>query len=221
MRHLKNSLLAGRMVVLLATSILPVSLVRAQDGDYSRQYKRIAPSVVTIAASDGSGTGFYVGGGKFVTNAHVVESDQFVDVIMSDGSRVAGFVMGSDPKEDIAIVGVDYLDVMALVALPFSKTLPEIGTRAYVIGSPGLEPGVVAPGTLTSGVVSNVSKDLVQVDAAINPGNSGGPVLNSRGEVIGMAEFIYKGKPGLNFAITTQRIDAALWRFSISKLRAH
>jgi S1-C subfamily serine protease len=107
------------------------------------------------------------------------------------------------------------LDVMSLPKLSLNLTPPEIGTRAYVIGSPAIAPGVPVAGTLTSGLVSNVWPALVQIDAAVNPGNSGGPVLNSRGEVIGMAEFGAKDKVGLNFAITSARLRAAVQRFDM------
>ena|ERR1700730_16597012 len=86
--------------------------------------------------------------------------------------------------------------------------MPPIGSRVYVIGSPGLGSGVVAPGTLTSGIVSRhwVREGWIQIDAAINPGNSGGPVSNSRGEVVGMATAQIAGKQGLNFAVSSVKL---------------
>jgi S1-C subfamily serine protease len=207
-----------RLAVLLLAAVAPAALVQAQEGDYSYQYSRVAGAVVTINGTTMMGTGFHVGGGKFLTNAHVVLSDKDVEIITSTGEKISAYVEASDSEQDIAMVSVwDTLEVLSMPSLSLNLTRPAVGSKAYVIGSPAIVPGVPAAGTLTSGVVSNVWPDLVQIDAAVNPGNSGGPVLNSRGEVIGMAEFGAKDKVGLNFAITSVRLRAAMQRFNMQE----
>jgi serine protease Do len=230
----KQSLLRSGIMGLLLSLIFPLTSLHAQEGDFSRQYKKVLPKVVTIEGSEMLGSGFYIDSDRLVTNAHVVKSDQKVQIIRADGEQIEGSVEWRDSNEDIAFVTifVDNFDTMASKdyeasiiqgippgALPLSTTLPEIGTRVYVIGSPGIGPGTPATGTLTSGIVSKVwEKDgIVQFDAAVNHGNSGGPILNSRGEVIGMVQSGAKDTTGLNFAISTQRIMAALLRCELQE----
>ena len=202
----------GGGLTLLCASLPFAPGAQAQDGDFSRQYKTAIRSVVTIYSKDGSGSGFAVrmyrrsGLGTesvIVTNAHVVGTDPSVRVVTADLRSYNGEVLARYPDDDVAFVSCGCVPVLPLAAAP-----PEIGSRAYVIGSPSLGQGVLSQGSLTSGIVSNLlpADDFVQVDASINHGNSGGPVLNSRGEVIAMATAIVEGKPGLNFAISALRI---------------
>ncbi|HEY3738770.1 MAG TPA: S1C family serine protease [Bryobacteraceae bacterium] len=197
--------------VLLASVLLTAALP-AQDGDFSRQYRRAVKSVVTIYTSKGSGSGFGVAmHGSDVTtviatNAHVVGTDQYVSVVTSDRSKFSGKVIARYADTDIA-----FIECSCVPSLPLAGGFPDIGSRAYVIGSPGLSPGVLASGTLTSGVVGNILVGgIIQVDASINYGNSGGPVLNSRGEVIGMASAFAQDKPGLNFAVSVVSIQGLI-----------
>ena len=206
--------LRGAPMQLLLASVLLNATVQAQD-EFSRQYKAVMPSVVTIYTSNGSGSGFGVAGTNpnglgsetlIITNAHVVGDESSVQITTADKKTHTGEVVGRYAADDIALVRCQ-----CVPALPLAAALPEIGSKAYVIGSPGLSAGWVATGSLTSGVVSNILiDDYLQLDASINHGNSGGPVFNGRGEVIGIATGLIEGKPGINFAISVTRIKRVL-----------
>src|SRR5918994_1727599 len=164
----------------------------------------------------GQGSGFVLDKeGHVVTNQHVVDDAQSLNVTMRDGSRYDATVVGSDPSTDLAVIKVD---------APASKLTPlELGDSAAVrvgdaviaIGSPfGLD------GTVTTGIVSALGReveapnnfaidDTIQTDAAINHGNSGGPLLNLRGQVIGVNAQIRSesgGNDGVGFAIPSNTV---------------
>ncbi len=165
-------------------------------------YQRVNPSVVNItiyvsqsgqvvALSQGSGF-VYDDQGHVVTNAHVVQDAEQIDVTFSDGSIQSGKVLGLDLNSDLAVLKVDQMP-SGVQPLPLGDmdTL-EVGESVVAIGNPfGLE------GTLTRGIISALGRTIpaltpfsipqaIQTDAAINPGNSGGPLLNLLGEVIGV-----------------------------------
>jgi 2-alkenal reductase len=170
-------------------------------------YKRINPAVVHIRiyTTDnfllGSGSGFVVDNdGHVVTNNHVVQNADKIEVVFSDATRTEGHVTGSDIDADLAVLELDEVpEGVAPLPLGDSDSV-QVGQRVIAIGNPfGLA------GTMTVGIVSGLGRDLrsqrvgdaetqgtysnpdvIQTDAAINPGNSGGPLLNSRGEVIGI-----------------------------------
>lgn len=163
----------------------------------------------------GTGSGFITtADGQVLTNAHVVANADRVTVVLKDGRRFPGKVVGADPVTDVAVVKIDATG-LPTVELGNSETvLP--GQWAIAIGNPlGLS------NTVTQGIVSATERsssdigvsdkriDFIQTDAAINPGNSGGPLLNAEGEVIGINTAIIQGAQGLGFAIpiaTAQRI---------------
>ncbi|MGQ9870668.1 HhoA/HhoB/HtrA family serine endopeptidase [Leptodesmis sp.] len=163
----------------------------------------------------GTGSGFIVSSdGKIFTNAHVVEGADNVAVVLRDGRRFKGDVIGADPTTDVAVVKIT-ADGLPVVKLGDSNALLP-GQAAIAIGNPlGLD------NTVTSGIISATGRsgadfgnagsrvDYIQTDTAINPGNSGGPLINSRGEVIGMNTAIIQGASGIGFAIpiaTAQRV---------------
>ena len=171
--------------------------------------KALKPSVVQLETPGGGlGSGVvYKEGGLILTAAHVVEGNTEVVVRLSDGRRVGGRVLGTDPNTDIAVVDAeaDGLDVATLaVGVPL-----EVGQTAIAIGSPfGLD------STVTAGIVSAVGRTLatqnggavstVQTDAPINPGNSGGALVDRTGRVIGINDAILSGggdNAGIGFAI--------------------
>jgi serine protease Do len=169
--------------------------------------------------SRGVGSGFVISSnGQILTNSHVVNKADTVTVSFSDGRTLAGKVVGEDPASDIAVVQVQ-ANNLPTVTLGHSAQV-EPGQWAIAIGNPlGLQK------TVTVGVISATSRsgsdigisdkriDFLQTDAAINPGNSGGPLLNARGEVIGINTAIISGAQGLGFAIpidTAQRIAQQL-----------
>jgi serine protease Do len=137
---------------------------------------------------EGAGSGFVISAdGYIVTNNHVVEDMDEIVVAFKDGTEVAAKVVGRDPKTDIALIKVDSEQPLAMIALGDSDaTRP--GDWVVAIGNPfGLEH------TVTAGIISAKHRliggsydDFIQTDAAINPGNSGGPLINMKGEVIGI-----------------------------------
>lgn len=163
----------------------------------------------------GTGSGFIIeSSGLILTNAHVVDGADTVNVILKDGRSFAGKVMGADPLTDVAVVKIQ-ANNLPTVSLGNSEQLKP-GEWAIAIGNPlGLD------NTVTTGIISATGRSssdvgvpdkrvqFIQTDAAINPGNSGGPLLNASGEVIGMNTAIIQGAQGLGFAIpinTAKRI---------------
>jgi Do/DeqQ family serine protease len=166
----------------------------------------------------GTGSGFIINKeGDIITNAHVVDGADRVTVVLKDGRKLEGKVLGRDPLTDIAVVKVSEAN-LPVVSLGSSQNL-QPGEWAIAIGNPlGLD------NTVTAGIISALGRSsgqigvdkrvsFIQTDAAINPGNSGGPLLNQKGEVIGVNTAIIQGAQGLGFAIpieTAQRIAKQL-----------
>ena len=153
----------------------------------------------------GVGSGIIVDPRGFVlTNHHVIERADEIELTLSDGRTFAGMVIGRDPKTDLAVIKVDTDQELPAATLGDSDAV-RVGHWAVAIGNPfGLGH------SLTVGVISGVGRgelglssfeDYIQTDAAINPGNSGGPLLNIRGEVIGINTAINPVGRGIGFAI--------------------
>ncbi|MBW4563855.1 MAG: trypsin-like peptidase domain-containing protein [Mojavia pulchra JT2-VF2] len=164
----------------------------------------------------GVGSGFIIDpNGRILTNAHVVNNADTVTVSFSDGRTVEGKVLGQDSVSDVAVVQIPGNNLPAVEIANPDSLRP--GQWAVAIGNPlGLQQ------TVTVGVISAINRSLnlstrpssyIQTDAAINPGNSGGPLLNARGQVIGVNTAIIQGAEGIGFAIpidTAQRIAQQL-----------
>ena len=157
----------------------------------------------------GQGSGIVIDAkGLVLTNAHVVEGADRVEVTLADGRDVEGTVLGSDAITDLAVVSIPRGSGLKAAPLGDSERL-EVGDWAIALGTPyGLER------TVTLGIVSSLHRnitslgfsdkrlDLIQTDAAINPGNSGGPLINASGEVVGINTLVRSGPgAGLGFAI--------------------
>ncbi|MEV0380251.1 trypsin-like peptidase domain-containing protein [Nonomuraea sp. NPDC050643] len=166
---------------------------------------RVLPSVVSIESGSSGGSGFVVDDrGHILTNAHVVRGSDQVTVVLSDGSRLSARVIGEDDDEDLAVLEVNYPRDLTPATLGRSSDL-SVGDQVLAIGSPlGLS------GTVTAGIVSALDREVrlggarrtaVQTDASINPGNSGGPLVNARGEVVGVNTAIASGRGGGNIGI--------------------
>ncbi len=158
----------------------------------------------------GVGSGFIISADGFVlTNAHVVEGSDEVFVTLTDKREFKAKIIGSDRRTDVALVKIDGTNLPRLTMGDSSKI--RVGEWVIAIGSPfGLE------NTVTAGIISANSRDtgdylpLIQTDVAVNPGNSGGPLINMRGEVIGINSQIYSrsgGYMGISFAVP---IDEAM-----------
>ncbi|MEY2985120.1 MAG: protease [Cyanobacteriota bacterium] len=168
------------------------------------------PQPAPDPTEQGTGSGFILtSNGEVLTNAHVVEGAKTVKVTLKDGSVLVGEVMGVDPMTDIAAVKID-AENLPVVEIGHSDRL-QTGEWAIAIGNPlGLD------NTVTVGIISALGRSssevgvpdkrvrFIQTDAAINPGNSGGPLLNAKGEVIGVNTAIRADAQGLGFAIPIQ-----------------
>jgi len=189
-----------------------------------RVYRQAAPAVANIltkatqydffmdpVAVEGAGSGFVIDPrGYVLTNYHVVQGAQTIEVVLGDRSRYVGKFIGADQRNDVALVKIDPKGkTLAALTLGDSGKL-QVGQKVLAIGNPfGFQ------STLTTGVVSALGRtvqtsettfidEAIQTDASINHGNSGGPLLNSHGEVIGINSAIYTPSgttAGIGFAI--------------------
>jgi S1-C subfamily serine protease len=190
--------------------------VKNQDPDeIPEQFRRFFGSELPMQPGNrverGSGSGFVFGSdGRILTNAHVVDGADTVTVKLKDGREFVGKVLGIDTITDVAVVKIE-ANNLPVVNLGKSEEL-QPGEWAIAIGNPlGLD------NTVTVGIISATGRSstdvgapdkrvsFIQTDAAINPGNSGGPLLNQRGQVIGMNTAIRADGQGLGFAIPIDR----------------
>jgi S1-C subfamily serine protease len=203
-------------------------------------YEQTAPAVVQVTstsvvsdnpffgpqAATSLGSGFVVDkDGYIVTNYHVIEDAQEIEVNFSGDDRVPARIVGSDPSTDLAVLKID-AHSRALTPLPLGNSdAVRVGDAVVAIGNPfGLERSV------TAGIVSALQRNLtapngytidkvIQIDAPINRGNSGGPLLNARGEVIGVNSQIESetgGNVGIGFAVPVNTV-----REVVSQIKAH
>jgi serine protease Do len=152
----------------------------------------------------GQGSGFIIDqSGYIVTNNHVVEGADTIKVLLKDDSEYDAKIIGRDPVTDISLIKVEAKGHLPTVPMGSSDTL-KVGEWVAAIGSPfGLEH------TVTAGIVSAKGRvigsgpydDFIQTDASINPGNSGGPLINMKGEIVGINTMIIAGGTGIGFAI--------------------
>lgn len=203
-------------------------LLDAYSNAVVRAVERVGPSVVRIHPMledprlGGVGSGFAIGdGGLILTNSHVIQGASRFVVITAEGRSLTARCVGDDPDTDLAIIGIDQAADIPVARLGDSKRLRR-GQLVIAIGAPlGFE------ATVTTGVVSALGRslrgergrlveDLIQTDAALNPGNSGGPLVNSTGEVVGIATAIIAGYQGLCFAVAANTA-----KFVIGELLAH
>jgi S1-C subfamily serine protease len=184
-----------------------VAFIRSQIVQKTQSPFGLAPQTQQSTAS---GSGFLIDNdGHILTNAHVVQGAQRVDVQLGDGSQQRAEVVGTDPSTDVALLKVD--DTEGAHPLPLGDSSEvEVGDPVVAIGNP-----FALDRTVTSGIVSALQRqiqapngfsisDVIQTDAAINPGNSGGPLIDGAGKVIGINSQIESqsgGNVGIGFAV--------------------
>jgi S1-C subfamily serine protease len=192
--------------------------VQVAEKQLSRKEKGIAPlatrllkSVFTVHTDTGLGSGFaawHDADGTFVITAHHVVAGlvgSHATLSRTDGSWAAELVE-VDPRNDLAVLRIDGLPKgMQPLWQNTVRERPRPGDQLLLLGSPfGLE------GTVTTGIVSRVTKEAIQTDAAANPGNSGGPAVDKRGRVVGV--LVAGGGQNVNFAVPIERVCAKLRR---------
>jgi S1-C subfamily serine protease len=175
-----------------------------------------------VYPQEGTGSGFVVKpDGLILTNNHVVAGTQQLTVTLAgDKKQYKARLLGTDPRNDLALVKIQAEKALPFLKLGDSDGL-QVGQKVLAIGNP-----FGFGGTLTTGVVSSLGRtlqpqeghrleDMIQTDAAINPGNSGGPLLDSHGAVIGINTAIYgqQGNIGIGFALPINRAKAMLDEF--------
>lgn len=168
----------------------------------------------------GTGSGFIIStDGYIVTNSHVVNGAQKIQVNLQDGRQFTANLIGDDPATDIAVVQIR-AENLSTVTFGNSEAL-QVGQIAIAIGNPyGFQY------SLTAGVVSALGRtlrsesgrlidDVIQTDAALNPGNSGGPLVNSRGEVIGVNTAVILPAQGICFAVASNLVQYVVGKLII------
>jgi len=194
-------------------------------------YKKALPSVVNITSKsmtfnffygqvpqEGQGSGFILDkAGHVLTNFHVIADANRIEVMTSDKHHYKATIVGSDRGHDLALLQINAPNLQPVTLADSTDLI--VGQKVYAIGNPfGLS------GTMTRGIISSIRtiqggsgspiEDAIQTDAAINPGNSGGPLLNSRGEVIGINTMIASNgaeqSSGIGFAIPVNTAKAVL-----------
>jgi tetratricopeptide (TPR) repeat protein len=179
----------------------------SRNKDLPTLVKEAAPSIVAIITYNrdgnilGQGSGFFINTkGDTISNRHVFWNARRADVKINSITYPVDKVLADDPKNDLILFSIK-TDPGKFAALPLALKVPQVGEKAVVIGNPlGLET------TVSDGIVSAQRKlenglEVLQVTSPISPGSSGSPVLNIKGEVIGVATFIVQGGQNLNFAI--------------------
>jgi len=198
-------------------------------------YRKALPSVVNITSTavafdffnrpvpqQGQGSGFILDKqGHILTNNHVIDNAQRVEVTLADKHKYKATVVGVDKQHDLALLLINAPNLTPATLAESGGLV--VGQRVYAIGNPfGLS------GTMTRGIISAIRsigvqggapiEDAIQTDAAVNPGNSGGPLLNSRGEVIGVTTLIASAgadqSAGIGFAIPINTAKAVLDDFA-------
>jgi S1-C subfamily serine protease len=175
---------------------------------------RAGPAVVHVAIEKkgrggGMGSGLVLASdGLVMTNSHVVSGASAVRLLMADGQQAQARILGNDPHTDIAVLRAD--NALQAPALAFADSTKLVqGQIAIALGNPlGFDQ------TATAGIVSATGRslraetgrlieDVIQTDAALNPGNSGGPLVNSKGEVIGINTAVIRGAQGICFSVAS------------------
>jgi putative serine protease PepD len=224
--------IVGALVLFIVRIERVMALTRSEQNTI-RVFQQVSAGVVNITTTsiardfffnpvpaEGSGSGVVVDKrGHIVTSFHVVSGGSHLEVTLADGSRWQAQLVGSSPRDDLAVIKVDAPpEQLKPLSLGSSRRL-YVGQKVLAVGNPfGLGQ------TLTTGTISSLGRDVqigsdvairkvIQTDAAINPGNSGGPLINSDGEVVGINTAIFSPtgtSVGINFAIPSDTVRRML-----------
>ena len=222
---------SGQRSPLLLTEAHAAPAYDAEEQNNIAVYKKALPSVVNITSTamtfnffygqvpqTGQGSGFILDkSGHVLTNFHVIADANRIMVKLSDKHEYKATIIGADKTHDLALLQINAPNLQPVTLADSTDLI--VGQKVYAIGNPfGLN------GTMTRGIISSIRsirgpegspiEDAIQTDAAINPGNSGGPLLNSRGEVIGINTLIASNgveqSSGIGFAIPVNTAKAVL-----------
>lgn len=195
----------GNKIYFCSVTVADKSPMTAQE-----VYQECADSVVKIQTYNeygkalSQGSGFFIDDGILVTNYHVVQDADTIQITTSEGEVYKGKkILAKDEEVDVAVLSVN---ITGNTYLKKGNLPPVTGDSIYIIGCPM---GLI--GTLTSGIVSYVDREVegntyIQIDAAVSAGSSGGPLLNEYGEVIGIVTAQYQSAQNLNFALKISEI---------------
>ncbi len=204
-----------KLVQKLLPSVVHIKVVSMQDVDKQVRYGLLTayegeifpPKKIKALAS---GSGFFISeDGYIVTNHHVIDDAQDIDVETHNGKKYKATLVGSDESADLAVLKIKPNKGEKFLAVPFDKNdSVAVGDTVIVIGGP-----LGYKWSVSSGIVSGKSRDgyrpggvgeFIQIDAAVNHGNSGGPAFNLNGEVVGINDWGFEATQGMNFAISAK-----------------
>ena len=225
-----------------ATASLPDHSSATIDGvDVAAVLKQVQPAVVSVQTKslsvgnllspevqEGAGTGFIVSSdGKIVTNDHVVDGAQQVQVTLPDGSSKSAKVLGADPTADLAVLKIDGTNLPTVTLgnsddVAVGDPVVAIGNALALQGGPTVTEGIVSALNRTISEENGVRlQHVIQTDAAINPGNSGGPLVDSHGRVIGINTAVAGQAQNIGFAISIDQAKQVVKDLENGKAPAH
>ena len=219
--NIENENSHNSFVEKLLPSVVHIKSIYLIDTEDQQKYRimsafggDILPSRKTKAT--GSGSGFFISNdGYILTNFHVIDDAQDIDVEIKSGEKYKAKVIGYDEGSDLAVLKINSQKGEKFAKVEFgSSDDVNVGDKVIVVGGPlghkwSVSSGIVSGKAREDFRVSNVG-EFIQIDAAVNPGNSGGPAFNAKGQVIGVNTWGYGNSQGLNFAISQKTIDEVL-----------
>lgn len=224
------------LIVFLTTSIWNSNASTDPEKQVIESVKKVKPCVVNIrtrstgSTKEGGGSGVIItGDGNILTNAHVIQGANTIEVMLSNGKKYSAFIVRASSDHDLAVIKIN-TSGLPVPKLGDSSKL-QLGETVLAIGNP-----LRFSWTVTRGCISALNRDvkakgimyrdLIQTDAAINPGSSGGALINLNGEVIGINTLVYTGTPeyshaqGLSFAIPINKAVSTAQTLMKGKIQA-